>query len=162
MLSKKCFKCNEIKSLSSFYKHSQMADGHLNKCKDCAKKDVRNNLIAEREKYRVYDIERNRNNFNRIFLHRYSSIKSRVEGRATRKYKIEGSKLCQKDEFIEWCYKKNILTKFNKLHIKWRLSGYQRNLVPSIDRIDNNKGYILSNIQWITLRDNVRKYYIPF
>jgi hypothetical protein len=38
-LSKICFKCNKVKPLTDYYKHKQMGDGHLNKCKDCTKVD---------------------------------------------------------------------------------------------------------------------------
>jgi len=37
MNDKNCIICGETKQLSAFYKHKAMADGHLNKCKDCCK-----------------------------------------------------------------------------------------------------------------------------
>lgn len=37
---KTCFKCNQEKELNLFHKHKGMADGHLNKCKECVVKDV--------------------------------------------------------------------------------------------------------------------------
>lgn len=55
---KKCFKCEAHKELSEFYKHPQMPDGHVNKCKECNKKDVRDNRSNKVDYYRDYDKKR--------------------------------------------------------------------------------------------------------
>lgn len=59
-MEKTCFKCLRVLPLAEFYTHPQMADGHVNKCRDCNKKDVQRNYRRRKEYYRAYDAVRNR------------------------------------------------------------------------------------------------------
>lgn len=52
---KRCFKCGQDKERDAFYKHPQMGDGLLGKCKECTKKDATATRIAKIEYYRSYD-----------------------------------------------------------------------------------------------------------
>lgn len=55
---KTCIRCGLLKELGEFYKHPQMADGHLNKCKQCclgyAKQErvERGDVLRERDRKR--------------------------------------------------------------------------------------------------------------
>src|ERR1700691_3817842 len=55
---KRCFKCGIVKPISEFYRHSAMTDGHLGKCKDCARADTATRATEKREEIRRYDRKR--------------------------------------------------------------------------------------------------------
>ncbi len=54
-MEKICFKCKRMLPLSEFYPHPNMADGHLNKCKECNCADVQQNRRRKVNFYREYD-----------------------------------------------------------------------------------------------------------
>lgn len=68
MDTKVCFKCGRELPLSSFYKHPKMGDGHLNKCKDCTRKDTRDNLAKKSSnlEWRRKERERGREKYRRL------------------------------------------------------------------------------------------------
>lgn len=57
-------------------------------------------------------------------------------------------------ELTEWLYTK---TDYKKLYTEYKKSGYKKQIKPSIDRLNDTKGYSLDNIQLLTWQENKNK-----
>ena len=57
-MKKKCICCGIEKDISEYYSHPRTTDGHLNKCKECCKKQNKDNREKHLEYYREYDRNR--------------------------------------------------------------------------------------------------------
>jgi hypothetical protein len=66
---KTCFKCGAVKPLSDFYKHPKMGDGHLGKCIECTKVDVRQHYAEHREERSAYEARRTQTPERKAALH---------------------------------------------------------------------------------------------
>lgn len=157
MTNKKCFKCNLEKPLSDYYKHPQMGDGHLNKCKECARRDTKGRTVIKQDEVRAYDKLRYRTNIERIKWHKYRGIVNRCTGKhKNRTYKVQTMPYLTKEEYATW-WEENIKS-FNTCYKLWVKNDYKNKFAPSIDRIDSNKGYTPDNMQWLTFTENCQKH----
>lgn len=86
-MEKACRSCGLTKEISEYYKHSQMKDGHLNKCKDCQKQSTLNARLARPEYYKEYDKKRS------MLDHR---VQARKEYRKTKNGKLVVAKAHKK------------------------------------------------------------------
>ena len=98
--SKECFKCNTVKPLEEFYKHKMMADGHLNKCKACAKSDVNKHRQDNLEAKREYDRQRSK------LAHRMA-----LKARVTKAWRAEDLRRQQCHSAVRQAIVKGTLTK---------------------------------------------------
>lgn len=127
---KRCTKCGTV--TSRFSPNKITKDGLQSCCKDCHNES---NKTYRRTKHglitRIYDNQRTRSK--------------------TRKH---NPPTYTKKELREWCFSQKI---FHELYDYWKEGRYEVMLAPSCDRIDDSKGYSLSNIQLITWGENKQK-----
>jgi len=112
---KVCFKCGIEKPLSDYYKHKQMGDGHLNKCKTCTKNDTkkRTDVLNLDPEFIESERARHREKYHRLNYKEKQKIldkdkpwkKTQVYKNLSRKFKtpkgIELHHWNYNDEFLE-------------------------------------------------------------
>ena len=79
----------------------------------------------------------------------YRNMEDRVSGRV--RSGAKGKLICGRKDFY-----KLVMTNWQlkEVYTKWRNSGYDRQLSPSVDRINSNAGYTINNIQFLSSYDN--------
>lgn len=81
---KRCFRCGTERSLDEFYTHPGMADGHLNKCKECTKEDTRMRVERMKEDPKWVESEKER---TRLKYHRLGCKKPEAERKRETMYR---------------------------------------------------------------------------
>ncbi len=129
---KKCNKCKIKKDLSEFNANNRMKDGFINKCKSCV---LKARLLTKQTKKGLV-----------ASIYESQKRKSKVRGHIPPSYTLFGLR--------QW-FRSNAAA--NHLYKAWVASGYATNLRPSVDRLDDSKGYSFDNIQLMTWGENRSK-----
>lgn len=141
---KKCSRCKEIQSKENFYKDISRPSGLSYICKFCKNSKVSNYYINNKDKILSHK-KKYRKKYNKSIL----GIMTRIRKRAKIKgldFNIELSDIT----IPTHCPLLGVKLEFDNEH------GVNSNS-PSVDRIDNTKGYISGNIWIISNRANVLK-----
>lgn len=129
---KVCKKCKVEKPLTLYSKCKPNKDGLQHKCKVCAAEES----MAYSRTIKGFSAKLYQNQVNR----------SKIRGHKPPTYsRKELTEYISTDE------------KFQKLYKEWVDSGYEKDLSPSFDRLDETKGYSFDNIQVVTWEFNNQK-----
>ena len=85
----------------------------------------------------------------------YRNMQSRIEGvQKTKIHLYDGKSLLPRQEFYDWALASE---RFRELFGVYEASGFDRKLAPSADRIESERGYEITNMEWTTHSENSRR-----
>lgn len=110
-----------------------------------------------------YKDKEQRKEYQRKYMNMYSKTKKGLITSIYSRQKYHSK--CRNDampayslnELRIWCL---MQSKFHELYNVWIKSGHEKDLIPSVDRKDDYKGYSLDNIQLMTWIENKNKYHL--
>lgn len=152
---KKCHRCNKEKLLSCFYDNSRMKDGKDCYCRPCRyayhreRKDIVNNRRRERM---TTDPEHRKKELEKKNISYRKNIQTAILARARiRAVKNNFEFTITKEDII--------IPKFCPILEVPLIVGTKGNYLfaPSLDRVDNTKGYIKGNVRVISMLANSMK-----
>jgi hypothetical protein len=168
MSTKYCPGCKRKLELFYFGSNKGRADGVNCYCRLCF--SFVKKLSAKRNRARVLKNRRDwsRKNKDKVRLSRRKTwdrykydfnvfvqyLHKRMRQRIRDEEAYKGLLICDKEDFIKLAKNSN---KLKELFDNWVNSGNQLWIKPSVDRIVNERGYILDNIQFMTWIENTRK-----
>ena len=90
-----------------------------------------------------------------FLVRKYRNMESRIKGIQKNKFHLYSGKcLLDREDFYKWSL---VSKEFDRLFKEWELSNYNQKLTPSVDRINPELGYELSNMEWVTNSENSRR-----
>lgn len=126
---KYCPTCEVMKSVSEFHKNSSRHDGLSTYCKACG--------IEVQKRY-----GRTKKGLIQSI---YGVQKLASKGR---KHQMPSYTL---KELRHWAFSQKV---FHELYDNWKTSGFEKDLRPSCDRLNDYRPYTLNNLQIVTWREN--------
>jgi len=128
-LLKTCYRCKETKSTIMFHTNKAKSDGLNHECKTCVADKMRSFKALP---YRIY--------CNQV-------EHSKMRGHPTPQYTFE--------DFKKWIIEQD---SYKIMYEQYKSSGYDKNLVPSVDRLNSDKPYSFDNIELVTFAENMRRH----
>ncbi len=157
-----CKLCNKLLDINMFYKGRRMKDGHLNYCKKCSmdrrresdkKYYKKNKQLIKKCHARYYQL-----NKNRIIKRISKYFKNRIKFNPWLRTYMAIMSRCRYSKHQRYNSYKKLEVNITRKDLKelwFRDKAYEMKQ-PSIDRINNDKGYTKGNCRYLELLENAK------